>query len=446
MGCSVEESINEALRDCGACVSTGAQRNWVLLQRADQTYASPNTPTTMQLGGDAIDAQQRVAHVRALAFIGQASVTTAPGATAISAYNLRGGVFTNMIMQDLTGWNFWEGIDARSILDEIFCRHYGKRAGFFGREHSAGLAGQPRLPAIGQDEGVPTTPGTALYDISTVIPFTRLDAEGNPLEGLVPLSALQLSTQGGVRLRFGSTASLPGAPVGQTLNGYVRYDGSAGIDLWADIVYLPAVVADEPWQISHSVMQQQDGGLPYGDRRTELLALRYLPEDAPAMAGQALAQQCTGMTFRVGGNAFIPGFTNLDLFTRTLLFAGSSPYGAHVTDNAALDLPLVDPTVGGSGATIQLILPFAPRELSAAGVINVTAQTRTPTFWRWLMRTVKCPSSDFVSKRAGALYRASQCGPCGGVFGTTPRGEKTGKMSTNRPLILQPSKFMKRRA
>lgn len=446
MGCSVEESINEALRDCGACVATGAQRNWVLLQRADQTYASPNNPTTMQLGAPAIDAQGRIAHLRALAFVGQASVTTAPGATAISAYNLRGGVFTQMFLNDISGWNFVEGIDARSILDEIFTRHYGKRAGFFGREHSAGLAGQPRLPAIGQDEGVGIAVGTALYDVSFPITFTRLDAEGNPLEGLITLSSLQLSQQGGVRLRFGSTASLPGAPAGQTLNGYVRYDGSAGMDLWGDVVYIPAVIADEPWAITHNVMQQQDGNLPYGERRTEMLALRYLPEDAPLMAGQALVQQCTGITMMVGGNAFIPGFTQQDMLTRTLLFAGSAPYGSHVTDNAALDLPIIDPSVGGSGATIQLMLPFAPRELSAAGTISIQAQTRTPTFWRWLQRTVKCPTGDFVSKRAAMIYRAAQCGPCGGVFGSTPRGEKTPKMSMNRPLILQPSRFMKRRA
>jgi hypothetical protein len=447
MGCSVEESINEALRSCGACVATGAQRNWVLIQRADQTYASPNTPTTMKLAGEKIDAQGRVAHVRAMAFVGQASVTTAPGATPISAYNLRGACFTELKVQDSSGWDFIDGFDARTVLDEIWCRHYGKRAGFFGREHSAGLAGQPRMPAIGQDEGVGIVPGTANYDISWAWPFTRLDAEGNPLEGLVTLSSLQLAIAGGLRLRFGSTASIPGGAVGQTLNGYVRYDGSAGIDLWADIVYLPAVVADQPWNINHGVMQQQDDDLPHGDRRTELLALRYLPEDPNPlpvnMQGQTLAQLCTGMTFKVGGNAFMAGFSQLDMLTRGLLFTGSAPYGSHVTDNAAIDLPYLD---ASNGALIHLILPFAPRELAAAGTINVKATTRTPPFWRWLHRTVLCPDSKFVAARAARIYREAECGPCGGIFGTTPRGEKTGKQSISRPLILQPSRFMRRKA
>lgn len=443
MGCSVEQSLNEALRSCGACMPVGAQANWVLLQRADGTYASPNTPTTMVLGGDTTDAQGRVAHVRQLAFVGQVEITTAAGATAISAYNLRGGCFQQMVLQDLTGWDFFNGVDFRSLDDEVWFRHYGRRVGFFGREISAGLAGQPRMPAIGADYGVGIAPGTALYDISSVFPLTRLDFDGNPLEGLVPLSALQLSPTGGLRLRFGSTASLPGGPAGQTLNRYVRYDGSVGIDLWAQIVYLPAVVADEPWQITHGVMQTQDGNLPNGDRRTEMLALRYLPEDAALMNGQALCQQTTGLTFRIGGNAFIEGFSQLDLLTRGLLQIGGQPYGSHVTDNAAIDLPYLD---ASGGPTAHLILPFAPRELAAAGSVNVKATTRTPTFWRWLQRTVKCPDGDFVAERAAKIYRAQECGPCGGIFGTTSRGEKTGKISMNRPLIMQPSKFMRRRA
>jgi len=451
MGCSVEESLNEALKACGACVSTGAQRNWQLLQRADQTYAAPNNPTTMVLSASPVDAQGRVAHVRAIAFVGQVNVTTQAGNTAVSAYNLRGAVYRQLQLQDITGWNFIQGFDARTVLDEIFFRHYGKRAGIFGREHSAGLAGQPRMPTIGQDEGVPSLGvlTTANYDCSLVWPFTRLDAEGNPLEGLVTLASLQQAIAGGgLQLRFGATADLPGSPAGVAINGYVRYDGSAGIDLWGDIVYLPAVVADEPWNISHGVMQQQDGNLPFADRRWEMVALRYLPEDAAGMAGQALAQQCTGLTFTVGKNTFMSGMTNLDASTRMALFYGSSPYGGAVTDNAALDLPL-----WGGGANQNpgqplalLVLPFAPRELAAAGTLSVLASTRTPTFWRWLARTVKCPDGPFVAARAAAIYRAAQCGPCGGIFGTDPRGQKTGKMSINRPLIMQPSKFMQRRA
>lgn len=442
-GCSVEQSLNAALQACGVCMPVGAQSNWVLLQRADGTYASPNTPTTMVLGADATDAQGRVAHVRQLAFVGQVEVTTGPGAQPISAYNLRGGCFTQMVLEDVSGHDFFDGVDFRSLDDEVWFRHYGRRVGFFGREHSAGLLGQPRMPAIGQDEGVPTTPGTALYDISSIFPLTRLDFDGNPLEGLVPLSALQLAPQGGLRLRFGNTAALPGGPTAQTINRYVRYDGSVGIDLWAEIVYLPAVVADEPWMITHGVMQTQDGDIPRGDQRTEMLALRYLPEDAALMAGQALAQQCTGLTFKVGGNAFIAGFSQLDLLTRGLLKIGGQPYGSHVTDNAAIDLPYLD---ASGGATAHLILPFAPRELAAAGSINVKATTRTPTFWRWLHRTVNCPDGAFVARRAALIYRAANCGPCGGIFGTTPRGEKTAKVSMNRPLIMQPSKFMRRKA
>lgn len=450
MGCSVEEALNEALRDCGACVSVGAQRNWVLLQRADQTYAAPNNPTTMVLSASPTDAQGRVAHVRALAFVGLVNATTQAGNAAVSAYNLRGAVYRQLQLQDVTGWNFIQGFDARTVLDEIFFRHYGKRAGFIGREHSAGAAGQPRMPVIGQDEGIPSLGvlTTANYDCSFVWPFTRLDAEGNPLEGLVTLASLQQAIAGGgLQLRFGATADLPGTPVGVAINNYVRYDGSQGIDLWADIVYLPAVVADPPWNISHGVMQQQDGNLPFSDRLWESVTLRYLPEDAAALAGQALAQQCTGLTFTVGKNTFMSGMTNLDASTRMALFYGSSPYGGAVTDNAALDLPLWDGAPQNIALPLALqILPFAPRELAASGTLSVLASTRTPTFWRWLTRTIKCPNSKYVSERAAQLYRTAQCGPCGGIFATDPRGVKTNKMGFRRPLIMQPSKFMQRRA
>lgn len=440
MSCPVSESINKALSSCGACVATGAQRDIRLGQRIGVDQAFPGNNFTAELATPVRDAQGRIAHVRGIWFAGKVRITTAAGNAAVSAYNLR-KLLAQMTLQDLSGWNYFNAIDARSLIDESYMRHLARIEGPLDREH---FGTQGALPVITTDvDNVPAnTPTTANYNVTTYYPLVTLGPQSNPLEGLIPLAAIQLAMNGGLRFRFGNTADLPQSPAGVTVDGYRRVNGDTGFDIWLDIVYLPAVVADEAWNVNHYTWTQSNGDLPNGDRRTEHLSIRYLPEDAPDLAGAALASAFGSLSLSIAGNNVIPGWQEIDVRTRMAAFLGANRDGAIVRDNAAQELPIFGP--GGFAEPLaEFILPFAAREASAAGTVNFEFSQRTPNFTRWMHRTVHCPGAVGAARRAEMLYAAAKCGPCGAVFGCDRWGDMTPKLSQSRPIVMQPQSFVK---
>lgn len=439
MSCPVSESINKALSSCGACVATGAQRDIRLGQRIGVDQAFPGNNFTAELATPVRDAQGRIAHVRGIWWAGKARITSAAVADPVSAYNLR-KLLAQMTLQDLSGWNYWNAIDARSLIDDSYTRHLARIEGPLDREH---FGVQGALPVITTDvDNVPVNANvTADYNITTYYPLVTLGPQSNPLEGLIPLAAIQLAMNGGLRFRFGNTADLAQSPVGVTVDGYRRVNGDPGFDLWLDIVYLPAVIADEAWNVNHYTWTQQNGDLPNGDRRTEQLSIRYLPEDAALLAGQSLCSQFGSLQVDIAGNNVIPGWQEPDVRLRMAAFLGANRDGASVRDNAAQDLPVFGPT-GYGDPRIEFILPFAAREASAAGTVHFEFTQRTPNFTRWLHRTVHCPGATGAAKRAEMLYAAAKCGPCGAVFGCDRWGDRTPGLSQSRPIVMQPAAFL----
>jgi len=431
--CGVQ-SIAAAMRSCGACVAAPPVRNWLRADRMDSDRASPGNEVVVRYDGlPAIDSLGRHAHVRGIYFAARGVFTLDAGNTAVSAYNLR-TLWRAMFLQDSTGWQYWSAIEGRNILDDSYFRHWARvQLPFL----QAGVQDVP-TPTIVEDAGIPggVGPGETTVDLSLYAPLVTLGRGGNPISGLIPLATLQRAASGGIRFRIGESSDLPQA-VGVTFDSLERLDGSPGMDVWLDVVYLPALVIPEMWQLDEYSQPEQNLVLHNPDRKTSLAVIRYYPEDAPALAGQSLVQDMDGVTLQIAGYTVMGGLMIDDFFTRQMLFAGSERDGALVRNNAAQELPLFD----GLGPTAGILLPFAYPRAAAAGDVAVQYATRTPPLTRYLHRTIAC----HTKKRAERIIRDAKCDPCGcGIMGVDDRGNVgAAKPTSTSPMVVTNRQIMR---
>lgn len=424
--------LGAALRSCGVCDPAPPARRWILADRLDSSRAQLGQQVQVKLESVPWrDSRGRYAHVRGIFLAARLNITTVDDNAAVTAYMLR-AVWGALFLVGIDGWQWLSGVDGRVVMDDQWFREYTMRQFPF-----LGFGNPAAFPTRTTDAGVPadTTPGVAEYDCSLYFPLvpTRTDGGTNPLQGLIPLATLQRNGLDAFRFTLAST--IPGAPTGVTLTSIERYDGTLGLDVWLDVVYLPAIIIDAPWKIDSYLLTETKGVLRYAEMATEYAYVRFFPNDTngtdPAPAnGQQLADGIEGITVQAGGNVVLGGMQNADVLTTTTLFAASDRDSALIANNATGELPH---RTGDTPLALAL-LPMRNRQDCAAGPISYDFATNTGTSVRFAHRVVGCHSES----RGASLASKLAFGPCA-VYGTNADGTASREVQKYQPAVVVPS-------
>lgn len=424
-------SLGAAMRAAAACKAKPLSRNWVQADHVDSTRCRKGSACQIDLSGvPNRDSRGRIAHVRGILIAALAGVTLGATNDAVSAYQLR-SLFGSLELTDSTGWKFFDTLDGRTILDDVFFRTGSQLQYPVLRYGAQG----PIIPVasgdngIGEDEGA----GATVVPCSLYMPLHN-PRSSNPSDGLVPLAMLQELGA----LRFTTQAQIAGAPAGVTFDGWKFIDGTNddGFDVWLDVVYLDGAIVDAPWQLSEYLITVQDAKLPFADRETEYLWTRYFPEDTfnanPPIAGngQSLAQSMEGLTLEVAGFPVFAGFRNVDASLRQQFFQGTDIDSAAADNNATRDLPIM---TTAKVPLAMLLLPWRPRGHGASGAVRFKMQSRTPTATRLVHRTVTCHEAS----RAEAIAKALALRPGCACLGTNARGETSAVIQSTSPIVVK---------
>lgn len=443
-----QNDLGAALRSCHACPPAPPTRNIILADRVDASRCQPGMLVGVRLDGIPVtDSKGRFAHVRGIFFSARAHfVVTADSeahSDSVAAYQIR-ALFGNLCLQDNAGWYYWQAIDGRDVLDDVWFRHWSQQT--VGYLHY-GTQGQ-LAPNITADNGLPsyaTNQADVVVDASMHIPLVTYG--GSPFEGLIPLGLLQRGGYQSLRFRVEPTlpaqGSPPTVPTGVAFDHFSRPDGSEGMDVWLDIVYLPSLVIDAPWQVDTYPLPEQQGLLHNPERTTEYAIIRYHSEDSAQSSeqvplyGQALAQSYDGITLEVAGFSIMDGLQTQDAQTRAGLFYATASDGAWARDNAAQDLPMwssgafADPS-----ACLQVVLlPMRQRATAPSGPVNFRYSIRTCAFTRYLHRTVDCHSTA----RAQKVARTLRCMPCQAIIPVDGNGRVIDTPRSTSPVLVVPN-------
>lgn len=441
MACQVTQALGAALQQCGVCDPRPVARDWYRADLVEADRVGRGNVVFARLDSLPItDALGRFAHVRGIYLACKARLTVAAEAAPVSAYNLRSWCQA-LYLQDHTGHQYWATLDGRDILDDHFFRTW-KNAQFPGLHF--GVQGYP-FPDITDDNGyagqVGGDPGTVDVEASIYAPLTTRGR--NPLEGLIPLASLQKAGADALKFRIGQTL-LGGTTTGTTFTGVVDPDGNnLGMQIWLDIVYLPALLIDAPYQLRNYVRPEMSGTLNNPENIHEYVWVRYKPEDRfgvvtpPQTNGQNLiSDYYDGLSVSIASTDMLAGVPLLRAQRRMLNWWGSSDEGSLVRNNAALDLPLIniDPQDETDQQLAALMLVgYQGREPGAgAGPIVFEYQQRTPTNTRYAHRSVGCWRT---AEDAQLIADAAVCNPCG-VLGVNGAGNARGRVRQGQPMLV----------
>lgn len=421
-----------------AGLSTGVRpsvRRWVKGDQIDSSRASLGSTVDVNFGSLSAKVGGRFAHLRGIYFDCKARITTVDDNVAIPAYNLR-SIFAALQLKDSAGHMYWPGtLDGTDILDDAFFRNWATQD--FPYLHTGTEAGLPTThpisPTIVKDYGVgaDTQVGTADYPCGLYAPLATLARNVSPLQGLIPISTLQVQDGGGA-LSF-VIGPIKGDTTGATLVNLIRPDGQVGVDVWFDVVYMDDVIIDAPWQLRSYTRGETSSQLDDSNRITEYAVVRFKPWDSPAggqFSGQLAANNIGTTTITVAESIEVAAYTLTQMKTRQMLMYGSEPLGAMVRANAKQDLPLFAPD---EAALAIILLPYRPRESAPSGPITYDFSGGSGANIRFLHRTVSCQTRE----RAEIILNSAKCRPCA-VFGTDSMGTLTPGCTATAPLVAKP--------
>jgi hypothetical protein len=393
------------------------------------------------------DSIGRIAHVRGFYVNAFGNFTRAATNAKVTGRQLR-ALFYALTLQDVTGHTYWPSIGARDVMDDTWFRH-SQNIGFpvmqAGKQTVAAASGFTNgiSPAIDMDYGIPAqtsgTPGDYITDISFYAPLTTLGAGSNPLAGLIPLAALQKRSGQG-SFRFNIATGLPAVgkepATGITFNYTYNGLGAKGLDVWLDIVYLPAAAIGPTWVLDSYTLPNQSGVLNYSDATTEHCHLRYHSEDIPGAAigpGYSAVAAIDNITVTTAGFVDASGLQkqHADIRAHLNLMERDS---AQTRMNAGQDLPTV-----GSDGYIQFlpIVAYKPRGMGAVkGAIQFQfGDAGGNTLFRFLHRTVNCNQKE----HAQAMMDATQCPGSSEVIPTDAMGNPSANGQSNGVLLVVPT-------
>lgn len=424
--------LGAALNACGMCMPRPSARNWILADRMTDARAYPNATVQARLDGvKATDSKGRKAHVRGIYIAGATEVTTVDDNVGVSGYDAR-SIINAIFLKDISGHYYLNNLDGRTILDDQFFR-FGSLVNYpylhFGVQGMLPFPQPDIVTQIGLDAD--TAPGVHDVQLGLYIPLTRPNGKcGNPMEGLIPLAALQRVGPDAFTFRLGS--SFQPSSTGITVNGFTWDGTNAGLEIWLDVVYLDSFVIDAPWQLQEYTQDQRMFILNAPTEITEYAWLRYFPEDAAAGAGQALVQQLDNFTLSEAGMNSFAGFTRADLRRRMILWQMSQIDSAWTRDNAAQYLPMLEDD--GDPLALMLVGQSKRRDASPAGPVNVQINTfGTATFLRIVQRNVAC----HTKARGEKLAQALDCDPCAVTF-TDHGGNACATPVNTAPVVVSP--------
>lgn len=428
MACSnpnVIASISAALRACTPCPAAPPSRRMLLVDRVPLARATPGNQITVDLSSiPARDSLGRVGHIRGLYIDAVGSFTLGATNVAKSSYQLR-SLFDQFLIQDTTGHMYAPNLEARTLIDDTFFRHWADQQWRYlsaGTQFGAGGAFGPTQTV---DYGLAANIGasTVTRQLSVYFPFVTENPEFDPLAGLISVAALQGVGQstGLIRFRLGSTVK--GTATGITFNGVTNGDGQPGLDVWADVVYLPGV-SSTPWILDSYTLPQLTGSLPHGEASTEHAWIRFFPEDAANDQGQLLVANLDLFALTTAGfNELSANMVTRATFAKRMdLTYASEPLGALARANAKQDLPIR--ATPGNDATLLAMMILGYRQAgsgeSSGPVIFGVGTNPNQQQTRYVQRVVNCVSGDWH----GQIVEASQCNPCGASVcrGLSPKG------------------------
>lgn len=437
-GCNPIANLAAALMMCGMCAPQPPARDLVFIDRVDQSRAKRGQTVLVDVTQPSYrNSKGQYGHVRGF-YLGAKARFTVTGAgqnQAVSAYNLR-GLFNNFNIQGSDGVQLMSAIDGRTILDDTYFRNYALLQ--WPNLHS-GIQDTGGFPQITQDGGIPANlgVGSGEVDVSLYIPFVR-PYDINPMRNLVNLALFQKRSTEAVRFKIAENfvGNVAGAPYADIqFDGLTSLsDGSEGLDVWADIVWLDGIVVDAPQALEEFTDAQRSGTMRRPERKIEYLAIRHFPEDSfgGAFLGQAIVQGYAGISLTVAGMGVIQGFTLSDTVRRGLLFAMTDRDGSLATNNASMDLPLVA-NQDETKPLALMLLPHRTRDSAASGNINYVYNQRDATQTRYVMRSVGCHTRERAEKIAESL----KCNPCQ-VYGCDPKGQVTAEILSTEPVLIVP--------
>ena len=396
------------------CAPLGPSRMMLLMDRVASSRCQLGQTVFAQLTGiPERDAAGRIAHVRGFFIAAQANVTRGATNDPVSTYQLL-GLIKNLFLEDGSGHVFWNNIDARDVSDDVYFRA-GGLVGWLPLHYGAQGASVPAITNTGvaQNAGA----GTSSYNLSIYLPTVNPRGMGNPFEGLIPLRALQAAVNGGLRFTIGNAipgaggALGVGAPAGITLNKIVNVDGTDGLQIWADVVYLPDIALDAPWTLESYPLTDQNVTLWHPDRLTVHAAIRFHTEDSNQNSvptyGQKLCNYFTQLAAFAGGMQLFSAMSIADMTARTMSFLSTDDQSAIVHNNSTRELPILDPSVALTATPLYAvpIVQYRGRMTSPSGGINVQITGRDGAWTRFLHRTVACHSQGRLDKVARDVGR-----------------------------------------
>lgn len=406
MACTTE--IGAALRR-GGCGNAPSPRGWSRIDQPDATRAAPNlvVQTRWQGAGSASrkgkDSRVEDAYIKSIAIRGNVLFTTGATNSLVTAHLMR-SIFYNIKLKDCTGHSFFDGgIDGRDIVDDCYYRH--------GRLPQA-------LPGV---VGVNLGAGSHTVAIDLEIPLGYRAVGQDPREGLIPLATLQTADLDAFSFQCRSVLPSPGGvavPGFTSIDSFTRPDGTAGLEIWAEIAWIPRredgvpYWIDAPWMLRNYVLQGNDVALNSDDRKHIYAHVRYRAEDTfgspNGVTGQQLASLIDNMQCEVGG---LPVFQPASLRTIDLAVRSAELKAEGVTsfgDSAdALGLaPLTLPAEAGVTTPDVYMQPWRASDDAPAGPYLINMQTQPATSTRFLHRTVGCVNAE----RAKTILAAMSCG------------------------------------
>ena len=429
-------SIAAALRACMPCPAAPPTRHWILADRVSESRAQPGFTIDVRLQGiPARDSLGRIAHVRGVWINATGVFACAANNAPVTAYQLR-SLIQSIFLEDVTGHAFWASIDARTLLDDVFFRHWAMLDFPYLATGTQGGALAPFDATQTADYGLPSFPNgdpAAQAPIGFYHPLVTLGPGMNPLAGLLPLAALQRrSNRGSFRFKLGT--QIAGAPSGVGFTGVLNGEDNAGLDVWFDVVYLPALAVDPAWNLDNYTLPDSSGVLLRPEDATEHVQIRYFPEDSPGgvLTGQTACGNLDNLTLRIAGFTEMDGLSFADARARTFLFAASERDSALIRANAKQDLPLIEP-VSGEVATLVLV-PYRQRGMGeASGELSYKWSTMGGNaFVRYLHRTIGCNEKE----RVNAIAEAVSCDPCSKTIPTDAKGAPSSNGTTKSTLLV----------
>lgn len=434
-------ALGAALSACAPCKPRPPSRHWRLVDLVDGTRCQPGQEVQVRLDSVPItDTLGRFAHIRGLYFsaIAQLDVDTQAG-PAVSAYQLR-SLLNSFFLRDVSGHPYWDNLDGRVLLDDQWFRHWSLLNNPY--LHS-GVQGGPLFPTIDTDYGVqgPPTEDPTFVPVSIYAPLTVLGGR-HPLEGLIPLAAIARAGADALKFRVGTT--IAGNPASTTFVGLLQPSNpqTAGMEVWADVVYLPELVVDAPWTLQNYTLSDLKGSLNRPDAMTEYAWVRYFPEDTfqgtPPITGngQSLTELYDTVTLNVAGLNILAGEPLARVKARQAFFYMNAINGGLVENNATRDLPMFITDEEDTAAAALCLLPFLGRQPAAAAgpVLFEYGSRGGTTQTRYTHRYVGCHRSK---EQAARIADAAMCDPCA-VTGTNGKGAEVASVQTCEPMVMHP--------